>query len=246
MLKDSISFAPPMIAALLAGRKIASRRLIDPQPGENVTSAGVMSRNGVQTDEWTWLSGDPADIDSWSCEGDFSTGYVPGARLWVRERAWLDIEPVEGVGCRRAFFEGGAVQFEDGRTGQAPGHPDTYTAEMFGYNGGLVEVAAADLPRWASRLTVTIDAVTVALLHAITEDEAEAEGFEAGLLDDGFGPRDFGDGVTISSPGTWASAAGKFLMFWQELYPEWDGFTDPFVAILQFELERGSIDRMLV
>lgn len=100
------------------------------------------------------------------------------------------------------------------------------------------------MPRWGSRLTLLVEAVRFEGLLDISEEDAAAEGFAPGLLDDGFGPIDMGGGVTMSSPGTWASAAGHFQLLWQELHPEWDGYSDVPIVALTFRVVHGNIDQV--
>ena len=97
-------------------------------------------------------------------------------------------------------------------------------------------------PRVRSRLTLIVEAVKIESLLAISEDDARAEGFEAGQLNDGFGPRDFGGGCTIESPGTYASAAGMFQITWAKLHPEWGGYSSPDVVAVSFRVVKANID----
>lgn len=103
---------------------------------------------------------------------------------------------------------------------------------------------AIHMPRWASRLTLEVTAVKVEQLLDITEDDARAEGFKDGTLNDGFEPRDIGGGYTIESSGTLVSAAGAFQMYWAELHPEWDGFSSPWVIAITFVTHRMNIDAL--
>src|SRR5262249_31159627 len=94
---------------------------------------------------------------------------------------------------------------------------------------------AIHLPRARSRLTLIVTAKKIEPLLDITEEDARKEGFTPGKLDDGFGPRDFGGGYTIESPGTFCSAAGMFQEFWAKLHPQWDGFSSPEVVAITFK-----------
>jgi hypothetical protein len=98
------------------------------------------------------------------------------------------------------------------------------------------------IPRVRTRLTLIVTATRIEPLLDITEDDARAEGFEDGILDDGFGPQDFGGGYTIESPGTFASAAGMFQVTWSKLHPEWDGYSSPDVVAVSFRVIKANID----
>jgi hypothetical protein len=98
------------------------------------------------------------------------------------------------------------------------------------------------IPRVRTRLTLIVTAVKIEPLLNISEEDARAEGFEDGQLDDGFGPQDFGGGFTISSPGTYASAAGMFQVTWAQLHPDWDGYSSPDVVAVSFRGIKANID----
>jgi len=98
------------------------------------------------------------------------------------------------------------------------------------------------LPRARTRLTLIVTAVKLGPLLDISEEDARAEGFEAGILNDGFGPRDIGGGCTIESPGTFASPAGMFQETWAQLHPDWDGFSSPDVVAVSFRVIKANID----
>lgn len=162
MTDRSISFSASMIRAMLAGRKAQTRRLIRPQPPAIVTSAGVYS-NSIEghTNRWSWLSGDPQDLDTWEYEGDFKALAAIGDRLYVREawrthRAYDDLKPADMGGEESVWYE------VDRDNCDAHGR---YRYARF-------------MPRWASRLTLIVEDVRVQRLQEISEADAIAEGIE--------------------------------------------------------------------
>jgi hypothetical protein len=98
------------------------------------------------------------------------------------------------------------------------------------------------MPRERSRITLIVDAVKIEPLLNISEEDARAEGFEDGQLNDSFGLRDFGGGHTIESQGTYASATGMFQIAWARLHPEWNGFSSPDVVAIAFRVIKANID----
>lgn len=231
MTDRPILFSAPMVRALLDGRKTQTRRIIKPQPDSSVTSAGVISRSDEgQTDEWSWLSGDPRDIDTWGFEGDFHVGYRPGDRLWVKEtwhaESWYDrhspkrrAELVEQLGAPHVWYPAG------------------YLLET-AHQRRITQVCALDLdaqwskgqkrvsihmPRWASRLTLTVTDVRVERLQDIGEVDAIREGVTLveGSLED---PVDAYAALwdSINGPGAWDA--------------------NPWVVAVSFDVRKGNID----
>jgi hypothetical protein len=98
------------------------------------------------------------------------------------------------------------------------------------------------MPRWASRLTLQLTEVRVERLNDISEEDAIAEGCQPGWLGDTMPETPIGGGYTISSPGTYASAAGKYQILWNSLHGEdaWDA--DPWVWVLAFNVHHGNVD----
>jgi hypothetical protein len=222
MTDRPILFSAPMIRALLEGRKTQTRREL------KVLNASML---------------DAAELDDGKCLAPLAK-YAKGDRLWVRETHYRFgyWEPVPGVttkggrekwrfvATRKDVLFDAPAEFRKGRH-----HKDSATPAWH-------KRLARFMPRRFSRATLTLTEVRVQRLSAITEEDAQAESFKAGQLNDGFGPRDLGGGYTVESPGTYASAVGMFQLTWQELHPEWDGYSDPWVVALTFTLERQNID----
>ena len=209
MSEKPILFSGPMVRGLLDGRKTQTRRILKDQPGE--------LDKPLMMDDGSWHVTD-------SQGGHMTSLAVPfrkGDRLWVREtisfgHKWTGTKPRD----------------------VPPGSPVWYWADGNPQDGDWTKpIVSIHMPRWCSRLTDIVTDVRVQSLLDISEMDAEAEGFKAGQLDDGFGPRDFGGGFTVESPGTYASAAGMFQLTWQNLHPEWDGYSSPWVVALTFTVE---------
>lgn len=101
------------------------------------------------------------------------------------------------------------------------------------------------MPRWASRLTLELTGVRVERLENISEADAKAEGFSEGWMGNAIPETPIGGGLTISSPGTYASAAGHFQAYWCELhgFDAWDA--NPWVWVLEFKVHRCNVDELL-
>ena len=201
MTERGILFSAPMVRALLAGRKSVTRRIIKPQP---VEPAARPLRHAAKhpgsyfdaycsekktpknprgmSNEWCWWTADdrPDPLTTIRCPYG-----APGQILWCREtwQAW-----------RRTSYEYDEHEAltREARSGarwaewiEQNGKPDAIEYRATSKSLGPW-TPAIHMPRWASRLTLEIVSVRVERLHAITEEDARAEGIDTldGELDD--------------------------------------------------------------
>lgn len=226
MADRPILFSSPMILALLAGTKTQTRRLMKPQPGAGAKdpySWGEGPKPGYVV--FRGQLGKP--MNPWP--------YAPGDRLWVRETwrpislgdtAWdLDVT-YAADGDRRRIHDG---QFGE-RDWSWPKAADTGN------------VSPLFMPRWASRLTLTVTEVRVQRLQEISEADAVAEGviFNADQPDDGRQRHciPMGGGEVI---GGW-TARDCYADLWKTLHgpSSWDA--NPWVVAVSFDVRKGNID----
>ena len=251
MTDRPIIFSGPMVKALIDGRKTQTRRIIKPQPEQNVAGLWVwpldwvkgIKRYGVsvQTDEAgliQTLTYDPARC----------VGYATGDRLWVRENCRaeeLHLPPVtrattskeRAASKRTEVTVPNELDGHDGVRYAADGEwriiennmaaADRW-CELFHYRGrgkkGIGNsVPSIHMPRWASRLTLTVTDVRVQRLQDISEDDARAEG---------------------AKPWTGAcqSYVTDFAAIWRAINGPgaWDA--NPWVAAISFTVQRLDID----
>ena len=156
MTDRPILFSAAMIRALLTGRKTQTRRALDVPP---VTFDAVFCDDGI------WYIG---DATTGQREARLPVRYQPGDRLWVREAHAI----LPRTAYRMSIGTGTIAQRE---------HPtDGYSAavfrEGFDRSGNPGWRPSIHLPRWASRLTLTVTDVRVQRLQDISEEDAQAEG----------------------------------------------------------------------
>ncbi len=221
-----IIFSGPMVRALLEGRKTQTRRLLKIQPPHRANKL----REG--------------DNAAWFCDGEHVKGqpcedhaysvpiyFMPGDRLYVREAHAL----VPSSAYRMSPGVPYAVNDEDGsqacvyREGWERSKPGT------GWRPSI------HMPRWASRLTLTVTEVRVQRLQKISEEDAVAEGVQkgepssdlAGLL-----------GCTWGIDGDFrcSTPVAAYCRLWNSLHgPDaWDA--NPWVVAVSFTVERRNID----
>lgn len=168
---------------------------------------------------------DPGNAD-WLAD---ELGWRPGDLAWVRE-TWAPLD-------RCTTNDPGVQALADG---------GFYRADNSTVEGEISHWSPAiHMPRRASRITLLIEDVRAQRLLDISEEDARAEGFADGPLGDPMPPRDIGCGVTISSPGGWASAAGHFQVYWTHLHPDWDGYSSPWIVALTYRPIARNIEDYL-
>jgi hypothetical protein len=174
-----IIFSAPMVLALLAGRKTQTRRLA----WKNTVWAPDLASERLEDFELRGWECRKAN-DGWEVRKPSPWQKVqPGDRLYVRE-AWrvgrkYDATPPRSLPPRRMsviFQAGGSMGNADNGKFEpdfAWPYPNINTA-----CGSWIgkERRSFHMPRWASRLTLIVEAVKVENLKEISHDDAVAEG----------------------------------------------------------------------
>jgi hypothetical protein len=205
-----------MVRALLEGRKTQTRRVIKGVQRNNCLTVRKPTKTKTGIEAHVIDAGEHGLLP-----------YAPGDRLWVREG-------FSGpYGCRnlppRDWPNAGPIwHWADGN----PEHGD-WTRPKPGIH----------MPRWASRLTLTVTDVRVQRLQDISEDDARAEGVGTDTvleLDVGDMPavRSVWNGVACSSHvdamrETWAGIHGA---------GEWAA--NPWVCAVSFAVHKCNIDQV--
>jgi len=245
MTDRPIIFSAPMVRALLEGRKTQTRRLIKPAPQPFLVDGAPceVALEHVEGDPWPRIR-----------LGRVITAqevrYRVGMRLWVRENCWAQHNGVDGDGVRypadggfiRAASSAAAVDAWDRLNCYAHSrHPDNATD-----SGQLVP--SIHMPRWASRLTLTVTDVRVQKARDISREDALAEGVRWWDCQEGYSVNDDGSFYHGGDP---REAWWQFFSYlhrprtstgdisdYLEGRPEWD----PEVVALSFTVEQRNID----
>lgn len=166
-------FSAPMVRALLAGTKTQTRRLVKPQPFEVSPGAGKMP--GLirlrETDPVLRTFENAAPIHS-------------GDHIWVRETFAMQDKDKYRIAYRADGERVGIIG--DGSGGWSHIHHGwvlgTADPTLSGHWVGRTLYGpwkpGIHMSRHMSRITLEVTGVRVERLHAITEDDAEAEGFK--------------------------------------------------------------------
>lgn len=215
MADRPIIFSGPMVRALIAGTKTQTRRIIQNVRPDNCISLKKPSKTKAGTSthvmdapKYPRLLPVPAQI---------------GGRLWVRE----------------------AIQFDKQMDAIAPAQMSKYEPRVYLADNHLYEPASLMLargnvrpsihmPRWASRLTLTVTDVRVQRLQDISAADSIAEGVQCDTCKAMHHSQCHGKGCFAS--------VAAFRALWNSLHgPDaWDA--NPWVVALTFTVHHGNID----
>lgn len=202
MTDRPIIFSSAMILALLDGRKTMTRRLLWRSVPRGFVATGVLAHDAEGKDRR------PRRLATswWSIK--------QGDRLWVRETWAKHPYFVDGVPCAPLY------------------RADPTYRDMKPGDFGWSWRPSIYMPRWASRLTLTVLSVQVERLHDITEDDARAEGV-------GWVVAPFGENGTAMWNGSFRAAFGGL---WNRLHGAGAWEANPEVVAVSFTVKRENID----
>jgi hypothetical protein len=208
MADRPILFSAPMVQALIAGRKSQTRRIAKPK-----------WRDGVNPDFSGWRS-ERVGGRSWQIIGGMGVGAdvaapcAPGDRLYVRE----------------------ALKWTDALVYAADSAPVPFDNMPADFVAGRRFVTGMFMPRWASRLTLTVTDVRVQRLQEISAADSIAEGVECPTC----------EAMSVSAcnrRGCFASIEA-YRNLWNSLHGPDAWGENPWVTAISFTVQQGNIDAL--
>lgn len=216
MAEKPILFSAPMIRALMAGTKTQTRRSVKPQPPEGIVRHCWYDAPLYGFTKDRDVSADWHIARLLACKGD---------RLWVRE-AWkphstFDHLPPRDIPQSKVFYLADGGYSPSGSRGR-PG--------IF-------------MPRWASRLTLTVADVRVERLQDISRDDAIAEGL---IKDQTASPLAVEMGCDWSFEGDtrFGSPVSAYAALWDHINGAGAWVSNPWVVAYTFTVQHKNIDRI--
>lgn len=161
MARHPIPFNSNMVLAILDGRKTQTRRLMQPQPTPTCIGWRFISADAG----FGWSGEPPMDYFAPLCPFG-----VPGDALWVQEEWGVAAISFDPPHVRVSYSA-------NGKDIEVPGwHRATvYISQELTFSW----CEAKRMPRWASRIGLRNEFVSVERLLDITEEAARAEGFHS-------------------------------------------------------------------
>lgn len=252
MTDRPILFSAPMVRALLDGRKTQTRRILNPQPFVNgfhysaelgdilchndyLPPAALLRRFGKGPNSYV-----ASDLED-GAEG--MSGYYVGDRLYVRE-TWRTLQKVD---CLKPKLLMDDVDKIDYRADGYPRNP------LWAWGKNRV---AIHMPRWASRLTLTVTDVRVQRLQDCSEEDAIAEGvpteMEGEVGHEIYCPTCQGMGVHGAlgqnlgvievDCADCQTAVQRYRNLWDHINGAGAWEANPWVVAVSFDVERRNID----
>lgn len=164
MADKPILFSPPMVRALLAGRKTQTRRGLVMRRYPEFTEFG---QSGTPVYDWTFRDKDKRWHDFRHADLLKLLPIQAGDRLYVRE-AWNSDVNADSTKPSEMLPDWAVWYVADGvRRGGGD-----YSLRSHRFR------QAMHMPRWASRMTLDVSEVRVQRLHDISDDDCIAEGIQ--------------------------------------------------------------------
>ena len=213
-----ILFSAPMVRALLAGTKTQTRRIIKPRGRVSLFDGSWSDSYVLDPGNQAWREQEvPIKLDD---------------RLWVRE-AWRPNWSAEGYREDLGRI-GRPSDFDPKRT--AIEYLADETHELNGKSRPGIH-----MPRWASRLTLTVIDVRVQRLQDISEADARAEGAYVGKASGRVA-----DNQMAMNLGLWHFTCRDWYEdLWDRINGAGSWEANPWVAAYTFTVERRNIDEGL-
>lgn len=233
-----ILFSAPMVQGLIreverpGTGKTQTRRILKPQPEQGF--------DPWQAEGGEWF------LAGMATQTPLPVRFAKGDRLWVKEN-WLPDPPRDSAAwddweCSTVEFDGcglkAAMVPPALRNADHALHAATWTGTELRWKPSI------HMPRWASRLTLTVTDVRVQRLQEISEADCIAEGID--MVADSFGNgaayRDYGLADHADTAEWYCRPIDSFRALWVKINGAASWVASPWVVAVTFTVERRNID----
>ncbi|EOV2101880.1 hypothetical protein [Klebsiella pneumoniae] len=240
MKERGMIFNGEMVRAILDGRKTQTRRIMAPQPADDIERGIFPNPEAIG-----WKSS--LRHKHGSTTAHFCPYGKPGDRIWVREtwgvvsheldedgriQPWTPDRPATAIHempFGNGYYSGHAIYAADG---------DFTWGDDDGYEDGRsCWKPSIHMPKAASRILLEITDVRVERLNAISEEDAEAEGIDMEALYDS---QDCYDCIADHNMTGRPTVTGAFKYLWESIYGEESWKANPWVWVIEFKRVEGG------
>ncbi|HCM3841898.1 TPA: hypothetical protein ACIPPH_002694 [Klebsiella pneumoniae] len=229
MKERGMIFNGEMVRAILDGRKTQTRRIMAPQPADDIERCIFSNPEAIG-----WKSS--LRHKHGSTTAHFCHYGKPGDRIWVRETARCEWQRGD---FKDAAFETGVTYKADGerQSFRSAEQHKTFPRRSHATNGDLAWHPSIHMPRWACRILLEITDVRVERLNAISEEDAEAEGIDMEALYDS---QDCYDCIADHNMTGRPTVTGAFKYLWESIYGEESWKANSWVWVIEFKRIEGG------
>ncbi|EOI8155764.1 hypothetical protein ACMW0A_002678 [Klebsiella variicola] len=236
MKERGMIFNGEMVRAILDGRKTQTRRIMAPQPADDIERGIFPNPEAIG-----WKSS--LRHKHGSTTAHFCPYGKPGDRIWVREtwgvvsheldedgriQPWTPDRPATAIHempFGNGYYSGHAIYAADG---------DFTWGDDDGYEDGRsCWKPSIHMPKAASRILLEITDVRVERLNAISEEDARAEGIIDG------GCLNCGEPEPCGCANPDPDATDAFAYLWQSIYGQENWNANPWVWVIEFKRVEG-------
>ncbi|EIW9592270.1 hypothetical protein E5D08_18400 [Klebsiella pneumoniae] len=218
MKERGMIFNGEMVRAILDGRKTQTRRIMAPQPADDIERGIFPNPEAIG-----WKSS--LRHKHGSTTAHFCPYGKPGDRIWVREAFRVHSRATDVATLVYKASERNSWTEQTRRVPVAvcnkPATPEKWTPSLH-------------MPRWASRILLEITDVRVERLNAISEEDARAEGIIDG------GCLNCGEPEPCGCANPDPDATDAFAYLWQSIYGQENWNANPWVWAISFERIEGG------
>ncbi|EPC3761914.1 hypothetical protein ACRZET_002575 [Klebsiella michiganensis] len=233
MKERGMIFNAEMVRAILDGRKTQTRRIMAPQPADDI-ERGIFPNPEVIG----WKSS--LRHKHGSTTAHFCPHGKPGDRIWVREAFRVHSRATDVATLVYKASERNSWTEQTHRVPVAvcnkPATPEKWTPSLH-------------MPRWASRILLEITDVRVERLNAISEEDAQSEGVHTEVWDQTVVARNYA--VRDEFFQFWSDDMphyvemnqlyrSSFRSLWESIYGEESWNANPWVWVISFERIEGG------
>lgn len=227
MKELGILFSASMVRALLAGTKMQTRRIVKPQPSDDIAGPLSVERfHPVAVDKHGDEQPGPEIFGAYDLSGEWGAKCPygePGDRLWVREAYRLllgyDDKPP------REVSDGLPIRYEADGLGAEP----TDAWRWGKLRPGMF------MCRWMSRITLEIVSVKVERLQDISEADAYAEGITEWMRSLHADPSVTRENVLAMSERFGTGPRAVYSALWESLNGPGSWDASPWVWVVEFK-----------
>lgn len=216
MKERGMIFNGEMVRAILDGRKTQTRRIMAPQPADDIERSAFPNPDAIG-----WKSS--LKHKHGSTTAHFCPFGAIGDRIWVREAFRVHSRATDVATLVYKASERNSWTEQTHRVPVAvcnkPATPEKWTPSLH-------------MPRWASRILLEITDVRVERLNSISQEDAQAEGLEL----TGWRP-------TYSDPdsgGEVITPYDNFAELWSSIYGDESWQANPWVWVIEFKRVEGG------